>query len=153
TEGIGCVKTPLAPRLDRDRLVDVAARVTDPLECRFQIIHGHVEPPIALGLLGVVEIAVGRGIVAGQFKPAQRVMPPSTRYAPTRSPDRMVVEAESWFDVRDADQISGHADGSPPWGDKQIPLPGMARIIGPPRRECKSLNSQTFHTQPSAKMP
>jgi hypothetical protein len=77
TEGIGGVETPLAPRLDRDRLVDVAARVTDALECRFQIIHGDVKLPVGLALLGVVEIAVGGGIVAGQLNPAKRVVAPS----------------------------------------------------------------------------
>ena len=109
TEGIGGIETPLAPTLDRDRLVDVAARVADPLEYRFQIIHGHVELPVGLALLGVVEIAVGGRIVAGQFNPAERVMTSSGRYAPARSPQRVVVEADSSVDVRDTDQNSGQA--------------------------------------------
>src|SRR5262249_47219593 len=31
------------------------------------------------------------------------------------------------------------------------PLSGMTPMIGRPRRECKSLNSQPLHTEPSAK--
>src|SRR5262249_1355983 len=116
TEGIGGVETPLAPRLDRDRSVDAAARVADPLECRFQIVHGHVELPVGLALIGVVEIAVGGGIVAGQLNPAKRVMAPSRRYAPARSPQRVVVEADSSLDVRDTDQnsVQASAHGSSP---------------------------------------
>src|SRR5262249_50045969 len=116
TEGIGGVENPLAPKLYRDRLVDVAAPVTDPLACPLPISHRPRELPERPSLLRVVEIAIGGGIVTGQFKPTKRVMAPSGRYTLARSPQRLVVEADGSFDVRDTDQNSGHASahGSSP---------------------------------------
>src|SRR5262249_37684562 len=85
------------------------------------------------------------------FKPTKRVMAPSGRYTPARSPQRLVVEADGSFDVRDTDQNSGHASahGSSPsfitgstlaivsGRDRSCnPLPRRWLTVGAPHQRC-----------------